>query len=218
MTSRYSLVSAPELIGDVFGLERIDPYPPRVAIAPTEPVLIVRRSLRGAREAHLVRWGLIPGWVKDPSTLSALFAARAESAAAKPSFRGGLRHRRCLVPADGFYVWSGNRDRRVAHHLARPDGRPFALGGIGDHWIGADGSELETMAVLTVAANGDVAPLAERMPVIVPTEAWDAWLDCRGGEAVAVRPLLVPPPEGLLRPTVVDGPLPRVRLARLTGA
>ena len=212
MTSRYSLVSPPAVVARTFGLASIEPFPPRPAIAPTEPVAIVRRSAAGPREMHLVRWGLIPGWMKDPSGLSTLFSARAETAADKPSFRGGLRHRRCLVPADGFYVWSGEKGHRIAWHCSARDEGPMGLAAIADHWLGADGSELESMAILTVAANATVAPHAERMPVILAPQAWERWLDCRGGSAVDVLGLLVPAPDDLLQ-IAEAGPLPRNTLS-----
>ncbi|MDX2156083.1 MAG: SOS response-associated peptidase [Hyphomicrobiaceae bacterium] len=211
MTLRYSLTSPPEVVAEAFGLHTIDPFPPRIAVAPTEPVGIVRRTLRGSRELHLVRWGLIPSWMKDPARKAALFTARAETVADKPSFRGGLRHRRCLVPADSFYAWSGETGRRTCHQFRARSGRPMALAGIADHWLGADGSELETMALLTVAANAVVASVTDRMPVILAPGDYDRWLDCRSGEAVSVLELLEPAPDHLLE-GLAAGPLPRARM------
>ncbi|MEZ5853744.1 MAG: SOS response-associated peptidase [Hyphomicrobiaceae bacterium] len=212
MASRYSLTSSPQVVQKTFALESIDPFPPRRAIAPTEPVTIVRRALGGGREACLVRWGLIAGWMKDPAAMSTLFSARAETANEKPSFRGGLRHRRCLVPADGYYVWSGEKGARVAYHCTRVAGGVMAMGGIWEHWIGADGSELETMAILTVAASADVAPFTDRMPLILESADWATWLDCSSGQASGVMRLMVPAGQGLLQAAKVEGPLPRASL------
>src|SRR5690606_33950667 len=103
MCSRYNLTTSIEAVRDYFGAANGEPYPPRYNIAPTQPVLIVRLDHARARELALVRWGLIPSWAKDPARLSTMINARAESAAEKASFRGALRHRRCLVPANGFY-------------------------------------------------------------------------------------------------------------------
>jgi putative SOS response-associated peptidase YedK len=217
MTSRYALTSPPETVRTAFGLAAIDDFPPREAIAPTEPVGIVRLSPRGMREFRLVRWGLIPGWMRDPSQISTLFSARAETAAEKPAFRGGLRHRRCLVPADAFYVWSGAKGRRKSHLVRPRAGGPIAFAGIADHWIGADGSELETMAILTVEANSTLTGLAERMPAIVHPDAFAAWIDCRAGADGSVPRLLAPPPEDFLE--VVDaGPPVRARRKGTEGA
>ncbi len=217
MPTRYSLTSSPEVVQTAFELPSIEPFPPRRAIAPTEPVLIVRRGLRTAREAWLVRWGLIAGWMKDPTAMSTLFVARAETAHEKPSFRGGLRHRRCLVPADGFYAWSGEKGARMAHHFTLRSGGVMAMAGIWEHWIGADGSELESMAILTVAANPDVAPVTERMPVLLEPSDWPAWLDASAGKSTSIMKLLAPPPAGGLVAAKVEGSLPRARL-KGTGA
>ena len=118
----------------------------------------MRIGHRGEREFVLVRWGLIPPWVKDPRAFSTLINARAEGATTKPSFRGAMRHKRCLIPADGFYEWSGGSQAQRAPHLVRRrDGGPMALAGLYENWLGADGSEIETMAILTVPANGTMA-------------------------------------------------------------
>ncbi len=109
MCSRYSLTSPPEAVRRMFGLDRVDVFPPRYNIAPTQPMLVVRLDQAGRREVALVRWGLIPSWAKQPNLAGALINARAETAADKPSFRGPFRHRRCLIPADGFYEWTGAR-------------------------------------------------------------------------------------------------------------
>lgn len=215
MPARYGLTSSPETVRAAFGLADIEAFPERPAIAPTEPVLIVRRGLRMERQPFLVRWGLIPGWVKDPSTISTLFVARAETAADKPSFRGGLRHRRCLVPADGFYAWSGEKGARKAHYFQKQDGALLAMAGIWEHWIGVDGSEVDTMAVLTVAANEDVGRVTDRMPMLIDAADFTSWLDCRDGESVSVAPLMARVPDVALQMTDVAGPLPRGRLKGL---
>lgn len=192
MCSRYNLVSPPEAIRALFGLGPFEPFPPRYNIAPTQPVAIVRTSLRGEPELALVRWGLVPSWVKDPREYSLLVNARLETAAEKPSFRGSLRHRRCLVPADGFYEWSGRRGDRIPHLIRLHKGGPMVFAGLWEHWLGADGSEVETMAILTRPADGPVRQIHDRMPVIVSPDQFSAWLDCRSGSAVEVLASLVP--------------------------
>jgi len=209
MCSRYNLTSPPEAVRAYFGLTGSDTFPPRYNISPTEPVAIVRHSPAHIRELHLVRWGLIPGWVKDPRTFSLIVNARVETASEKPSFRGGLRHRRCLVPANGFYEWTGPPRARVPFMFRPQRGGLMALGALADHWLGADGSELETMAILTVPANGTVAPFHDRMPLIVPPGAFERWLDCRSGETGSIADLLVPAPEGYLESLEVSPELNR---------
>src|SRR5690606_23264891 len=107
MCSRYTLTASSEAISRMFGRYKGEDFPPRYNIAPSQPVIIVRNGVRGGREFQLVRWGLIPSWAKDPGQFGALINVRAETAAEKPSFRGPMRHRRCLVPTTGYYEWTG---------------------------------------------------------------------------------------------------------------
>ena len=198
MCTRYSLTSPSEAVRAYFRHHNEAVYPPRYNIAPTQPVAIVRPDHSGRRELMLVRWGLIPSWVKDPRTFSTLINARAESAAAKPAFRGALRHKRCLVPADGFYEWTGAPGRKRPHLLRLRSGGPMALAGLYEHWLGADGSELDTMAILTVPANRHLAALHDRMPAILPPGDFEAWLDVRAVSAEEAQRLLVPAAEDAL--------------------
>ncbi|HXF53032.1 MAG TPA: SOS response-associated peptidase [Hyphomicrobiaceae bacterium] len=192
MCSRYSLTSPAEAVRAYFRHHNEAVYPPRYNIAPTQPVAIVRPDHAGRRELVLVRWGLIPPWVKDPRTFSLLINARAESAATKPAFRGAMRHKRCLVPADGFYEWTGVPGRKRPHLIKLRSGGPMALAGLYEHWLGADGSELDTMAILTVPANRAVGALHDRMPAILPPHKFQAWLDVRSVSAEQAQALLVP--------------------------
>ncbi|MBY0226537.1 MAG: SOS response-associated peptidase [Hyphomicrobium sp.] len=198
MCSRYSLTSPPEAVRAYFDTKNALDFPPRYNIAPTQPVLIVRRDHAGDREQHLVRWGLIPSWVKDPSEFTTIINARSETASEKPSFRGSLRHRRCLVPATGFYEWTGKPGQKRPHMFRPRDGGLFALAGLAEHWVGADGSELETMAILTTSANATMEPIHDRMPVIIAPEHFDVWLDCTTGTSKFAETLLMPPPASLL--------------------
>jgi putative SOS response-associated peptidase YedK len=198
MCSRYSLTSPHEAVRAYFRYTNEAPFPPRYNIAPSQPVAIVRNAPNGARELALVRWGLIPSWVKDPRAFKMLINARAETAAEKASFRAALRHRRCLVPADGFYEWTGAPGAKRPHLIRPRGGDPMAMAGLWEHWLGADGSEIETMAILTVGANKAMSVLHDRMPAILAPEHFDVWLDCRPGTAEVVAGLLGPAPEHLL--------------------
>jgi putative SOS response-associated peptidase YedK len=192
MCTRYCLTSPPDSVRALFGLSDIDPFPPRYNIAPSQPVAIIRTGAAGVPECALVRWGLIPGWVKDPGPFAMLVNARAETAPEKPSFRGAFRHRRCIIPANGFYEWSGRARARVPH-LIRGQGAPLlALAGLWEHWLGADGSEIETMAILTVPAFELLLPIHDRMPVILAPENFAAWLDCRTIDTPEAIKLLAP--------------------------
>ena len=146
----------------------------------------------------LARWGLLPSWVKDPNDFSTLINARAETAAEKPSFRAAMRHRRCLIPADGFIEWTGKRGSKRPFHLKSPDLGLMAFAGLWEHWQGSDGSEIETAVILTTEANGTVAPLHNRMPVIIDPEQFDAWLDCKRVSPADMAEFLVPADDALL--------------------
>lgn len=199
MCSRYNLTAPPDAVRAFFETRGEERFPPRYNIAPTQPALIVRGNDADGRELVLVRWGLIPSWAKDPSQLkTTLINARAEGAADKPSFRGPLRHRRCLVPATGFYEWTGPPGAKQPYVMTPREGGLMALGGLWEHWLGADGSEIETMAILTVAANGAMSALHDRMPLILRPGDFGRWLDCRPGTAEVVEELLRPAPEDFL--------------------
>lgn len=200
MCSRYSLTSPAEAVRRMFDVPLpegplADP-PPRYNIAPTQPIAIVRTRAAGAREMVLVRWGLLPGWVKDPAKFTTLINARAETIAEKPSFRTALRHRRCIVPADAFYEWMGEKGAKRPF-LIRPraDGplaAPLGFAGLWEHWQSPDGSEMESAAIITVAANATVATVHDRMPAILAPEDFDAWLDVRSVRDATAAEMLRP--------------------------
>jgi putative SOS response-associated peptidase YedK len=159
-----------------------DHYGARPLIRPGEPVLALRQE-HGLSGAALLLWGLLPDWSRDPLQGPRPFNARSESVAEKASFRGPWRHRRCLLPADGF--WEKGR------LIRRRDGAPFWLAGLWERWIGPDGSEVESCCVLTTAANALIQPLHDRMPVIVPHGLEEAWLAPADGPGLrALQPLL----------------------------
>lgn len=198
MCTRYTLTSPPEAVRATFGYLNEAVFPPRYNIAPTQPVAVVRTGVRGERELSLVRWGLIPPWVKDPREFSTLVNARAETAHVKPSFRGAMRHRRCLIPADGFYEWTGRVGDKQPHLIRLRSGGLFAMAGLWEHWLGADGSELETMAVLTTTSNTEMSAIHDRTPVLLSPDQYATWLDCSSGlEHDAVKLLKPLPPQSL---------------------
>jgi putative SOS response-associated peptidase YedK len=198
MCSRYSLTSPPEAVRSYFGVRSVDQFPPRYNIAPTQPVHIVRLDPRGERELVLVRWGLIPSWVKDIGTFSALINARAETVGEKPSFRGAFRHKRCLVPTNGFYEWTGPRGAKQPHLIGRSGYELMAFAGLYEQWLGPDGSEIDSMAIITVRANAKVSAVHDRMPAILQPEHFEAWLDCRSGDGLIASQLMAPAEDGLL--------------------
>ena len=215
MCSRYSLTSPPDAIRAYFGTDNAIAFPPRYNIAPMQPVAIVRQGLSGkGREIVLVRWGLIPSWVKDPRTFSTLVNARAETLLEKPSFRAALRHKRCLVPADGFYEWMGPAGRKRPFLIRPRAGGPMALAAIYEHWLGAEGSELESMAIITTTANRVVGAIHDRMPAILAPDQFETWLDVRRVDAKEAAELVGPAPDDLLEAIEVD---PKVNNPRNEG-
>lgn len=198
MCSRFTLISPPELVRAVFGYSNRPNFPPRYNIAPSQPIHIVRTAPGGAREQALVRWGFLPSWVKDVEKFSTLINARAETAAEKPSFRAAMRHRRCLIPADGFIEWTGQRGSKRPFYLNSPDLGLMAFAGLWEHWQGSDGSEIESAVILTTEANATISPLHNRMPVILDPEHFDAWLDCKRVSPGDMAEFLVPADDTLL--------------------
>ncbi|HML14655.1 MAG TPA: SOS response-associated peptidase [Xanthobacteraceae bacterium] len=198
MCGRYAITSAPEAIRGLFGYEEEPNFPARYNVAPTQPVPIVRR-VEGRRRFALVRWGLIPAWVKDPRSFSLLINARGESLGEKPAFRAALRYRRCLFPADGFYDWRRDGERARPYYVRLKTGEPMAFAGVWENWIGPHGEEMETAAIVTTRANRMLAPIHPRMPVIVPPAAFDLWLDSAQGDTTLAAALIAPAPEDMLK-------------------
>lgn len=194
MCGRFALTASPQAVAAAFDLVSVDPFPPRFNIAPTQPVLhVALHPARGGyrREARLARWGLIPGWAKDPSTLPLLFNARSETAAERQSFRGALRHRRCLVPATAFYEWRRADGVKPQPFLVRPeDGAVAAFAGLHETFLAADGSEIDTVTILTAAAGSRLSAIHERAPVVVAPDDFERWLGVSGQSPAGIRDLL----------------------------
>ncbi len=209
MCGRYLITSPPEALRALFGYAEQPNFPARYNIAPTQPVPIVRR-VGGHRQLALVRWGLLPAWVKDPKTFTLIVNARGESVLDKPAFRAAMRRRRCLFPADGFYEWAqtGGRKQPFLVRPRRPG--PIALAGLWETWTGPNGEVIETAAIVTTNANRTVAAIHDRMPVLVPPEAFDLWLDCEAVDAATAAALIAPAPESALEAVAISTAVNRV--------
>ena len=172
---------------------------PRYNIAPSQPVLAVRTSpAAGRREFAMPRWGLVPAWARDATIGNRLINARAETVSEKPAFRRAFRERRCLIPADGFYEWKKEGAGKRPFYVRRRDGAPFAFAGIWERWEGTGGEAVETCAILTTEPNELLAPLHDRMPLIVPPEEYGRWLDPSLRAPERLAPLLRPFPSAAL--------------------
>jgi len=179
MCGRYALHGQagrrdPEALS--FGGAQID-FPPRYNLSPMQAVPVYGLNAQGEGRLRLMQWGLIPGWAKDPAIAAKLNNARAETVAEKPAFRDAFRRRRCLVPMNGFYEWQREGARKTPHYFSLHDGGLFAVAGIYDTWRDAGGEARCTFAVLTTAPNALMAPIHDRMPVILDGPEGEAeWL------------------------------------------
>jgi len=200
MCGRFTLFEPDKVIAKEFGVSAFAPRSPRYNIAPSQPITAVRATLTGSgREIALLRWGLIPSWSKDPAIGNRLINARAETARGKPSFRNAFRRHRCLIPANGFYEWQRQERGKQPYFVRMRNERLFAFAGLWDRWESPDEGVIETCTILTTAANTVLAPIHDRMPVILPQGDYDRWLDPALLNTDSLAPLLVPfPPEDML--------------------
>jgi putative SOS response-associated peptidase YedK len=217
MCGRHVIISTPDAIRAMFGYAELPNFPPRYNVAPTQPIPIVRLD-SGKRAFALMRWGLIPAWVKDPKGFALLINARGETVLDKPAFRNAMRRRRCLIPTDGFYEWPTVANagvRRQPYFVRRKraaDGTapPLAFAGLYETWTGPNGEEVDTAAIVTTRANRMLSAIHDRMPVFVAPEAFDLWLDCANVDAEVAMALIAPADEGLLEVYPVSTAVNRV--------
>ena len=196
MCGRYSLTTTTDAMRGLFEFENLPNLPPRYNIAPTQQVPVVRAGRARVRELTLMRWGLIPRWAKDASMAAKMINARAETIAEKPSYRDAYQERRCLVPADGFYEWRREGEIKQPFRIGMKGGAPFAFAGLWECWTATEtalwfteGEVIETVTIITTVANDKLRPIHPRMPVILPNDAFDNWLDA-ANDADTVQPLL----------------------------
>lgn len=195
MCGRITLSTTAEIIADVFGLDSVPPLRARYNIAPSQPVAVVRNAGEPpARRLDELRWGLVPAWAKDPAIGNRMINARAETLAEKPAFRSAFRSRRCLVVADGFYEWRRIGKRAQPYLVRRRDRRPFGLAGLWESWHSVDGTTLLTCTIVTTAANPLMAPIHDRMPVLIAARDHATWLGT-GADRAELDALLAPCPE-----------------------
>ncbi len=211
MCGRYASIKAPADLADEFravdatdGAAQAD-----YNVAPTKQIItVVERHPRDAegtpdpdrteRTLRMVRWGLVPSWAKDPKAGARMINARSESAATKPAFRRALNARRCLIPADGWFEWQRGPEHKQPYYTHYADGSSLAMAGLWEYWKPKDDPEgkypdgLVTATVLTTDAVGPLAQIHDRMPLVLPQSAWDAWLDPDEG-AESVASLVAPP-------------------------
>jgi putative SOS response-associated peptidase YedK len=200
MCGRYRLSRSKELLAEHFDVEPDDDWEPRYNIAPMQNVPVIRQHPEQPRRLNSrMRWGLIPFWAKDASIGFKMINARAETVATKPAFRESLRKRRCLIPADGFFEWRKNGKVKTPFCFTMADDSIFDFAGIWDSWRSPEGQTIKTCSIITTTPNALLIDIHDRMPVILPTDAHDLWLDPGFQKADAICGLLKPFDPNLMR-------------------
>ncbi len=204
MCGRFIQYSDPTIYASRYMAEVHCQAVPRYNVAPTQPVLLIRgRKGRDGRELVAMRWGLVPRWSKGPDNRYSMINARAETVAEKPAYRDAFRHRRCLIPTEGFYEWrpdpGGKGSGKQPWLIRREDGEPFTLAGLWETWTptpgqGAASEAVESCSIIVTGANTLIAPIHDRMPVILDPADHAAWLDPRQGDLAVLHDMLRPAP------------------------
>jgi putative SOS response-associated peptidase YedK len=203
MCGRFVSATPPDQVAAYFDAEAPEALlPARWNVAPTDDVYAVL-SDGTARRVDAFHWGLVPRWAKDAKIGSRMINARAEGLAEKNAFRSAFARRRCIIPADGFYEWQKQAGRKAKQpfFVQRPDGEPYAFAGLWETWRGPDGRDedvLRSCTIITTEANPAMAEIHDRMPVILPPEAWGTWLDRDVDDLERLGRLLVPAPSSLI--------------------
>jgi putative SOS response-associated peptidase YedK len=195
MCGRFVITSPPAAVRLAFGYSDQPNFPPRHNIAPTQPIPVVIVE-NGTRRFRLMRWGLLPSWVRDPRKFTLLINARAETVLEKPAFRAAIKRRRCLVPADGYYEWQAVDQRKQPYFIHPRGGGPIGFAALAETWVGPNGEELDTVAIVTTAASAAMVTLHNRVPVTIAPDDFARWLDCAGVDAAEAATLLRPPADG----------------------
>jgi len=195
MCGRFALSISPSVLAKLFGLDEIPDLPPRYNIAPGQSIAAVLSHPEGnIRVLKMLRWGLVPPWAKDPAIGNRMINARAETVMDKPAFRRAFQQRRCLIPADGFFEWQ--KQKRQPYFIRMRDTRPFALAGLWEQWQAPGRELLQTCTIITTEGNELLRPIHPRMPVIVPPEHYNRWLDTTSTPDQVVSRIFQPyPPE-----------------------
>ena len=195
MCGRFALFASPELVAEYFALAEPPALAPHYNLTPGQDIAAVRVDRDGVLRLHALRWGLVPFWAKDAKLGRRLINARLDSLAGKPAFREAFTRRRCLIPASGFYEWGVDAAGKKQPFFIRPRGEPLlAIAGLWERWRAPSGEPLETCVIVTTEANALLAPIHDRMPVLLARAAQDVWLDARS-DVVTITGLAARGPE-----------------------
>lgn len=195
MCGRFSQTATREIIAEQFQVRELPFFQPRYNIAPSQDIAAIRiESDTSTWKLVMLRWGLIPSWAKDAKIGNQCINAKAETVAEKPSFRSAFKKRRCLVVATGFYEWQIQGHAKQPMWIGLRNKRPFAFAGLWEHWKPAEGEPLETCTIITTEPNDLMAPIHNRMPVILAPTSYDQWLDPTFQKIETLNGLLRPYP------------------------
>lgn len=197
MCGRFVRSSSVDTYARLFDAEGGFDLAPSYNVAPSQAALVARHT-RGRRQLAQLHWGLVPAWARDRKIAYSTFNARAETVATKPAFRAAFRRRRCLIAADGFYEWQRATGDRQPYFIGLMDGGPFAFAGLWEHWRRGD-ETLESCTIIVTRANELIAPIHDRMPVILPPERYAAWLDPALDDPQRLKDCLQPFPASALQ-------------------
>lgn len=206
MCGRFTLGNRdPDRLAEELAIRReaVPVLKPRYNIAPTDEHIVVRMR-NEEREVLRARWGLVNSWAKDSSRAARQINARGERVDRTPAFRSAFQHRRCLVPADGFYEWTGGKGKRVPHWFHSPVDELLLFAGLYESWQPEPDTWERTFTIVTTAANGFMSPYHDRMPVILSPAASDVWVDPGETSLDVLRTLLEPPPDDVLAERTVS--------------
>ncbi|MCF7983006.1 MAG: SOS response-associated peptidase [Thiohalocapsa sp.] len=197
MCGRFVQHADPEIYASRYGIDDLSTLERAghgFNVAPTQSVLVIR-SGPGGRQLASLRWGLVPHWSKGPDNRYSMINARAETVHEKPAYRSAFKQRRCLIPAEGFYEWQATAHGKQPYLIAREDGEPFMMAGLWETWHGDDNAgTIESCSIIVTDANDLMAPVHDRMPVILGADSHGAWLAADNTDSDALRALLQPPP------------------------
>ncbi|PWW06250.1 putative SOS response-associated peptidase YedK [Paenibacillus cellulosilyticus] len=213
MCGRYTLTVSLEemMLRFMIGHTNVPYHRPQYNVAPGQLVLAIINDGEQNRLGEL-KWGLVPPWADDPKIGSKMLNARAESAADKPAFREAVRRKRCLIPADSFYEWKTRQDgTKQPMRIVMRDRQPFAMAGLYETWVAADGSKLSTCTVLTTSPNELMEPIHNRMPVLLRPEDEPLWLDRKVSDPARLQHLFQPFDESLMDAYPVSASVGSVR-------
>jgi putative SOS response-associated peptidase YedK len=219
MCGRFVSASPPDQMAAYFDAALGETLlPASYNVAPSNDIYAVIETANGERRLDVFHWGLVPVWAKDIKTGLKMINARAENVASSGAYKGPFRRKRCIIPADGFYEWQARpgQKRKQPYFIHRLDGEPIAFAGLWDSWRPKDADPdtpwLHSCTIITTSANETMAPIHDRMPVILPPSAWGEWLARGNDDLVSLGKLLVPAPAKLLTMHPVSTDVNNVRV------